>query len=334
MTPTSEMVVTYMTNAVWMTCVVALVASLLTWALRRCPSSYRHTFWVAALLLAVVLPFASVRGSRSNASATPASGIAAGTVQTLEKSGGGSSYWALWRRMRHGGQPIRFGPLLVGLVALLYLGFVVYRAVGLYRGWCALGALLRRSSERQMSPAIRTVVEQCHLLLGVKTVPILMSPEGTGPATLGIRNPVLVVPEWFLSQASPRELSSTLCHELAHIRRHDFLLNLVYELLLLPIAFHPAAALIKARIDQTRELACDEIAAESLSTRTQYARSLLSIAQSMAANRPSGKGPIRFGTIRHQHSGGSHRECTRQDRSRSAGKGRKPRLWPHAFYYL
>lgn len=131
---------------------------------------------------------------------------------------------------------------------------------------------------------MRTVVEQCHLLLGVKTVPILMSPEGKGPATLGIRNPVLVVPEWFLSQASPDEFSSTLCHELAHIRRHDFLLNLVYELLLLPISFHPAAALIKTRIDQTRELACDEIAAESLSTRTQYARSLLSIAQSMAAN--------------------------------------------------
>ena len=52
----------------------------------------------------------------------------------------------------------------------------------------------------------------------------------------------------------------------------------------MPISFHPAATLIKMRIDQTRELACDEIAAESLSTSTQYARSLLSIAQSMAAN--------------------------------------------------
>jgi hypothetical protein len=131
---------------------------------------------------------------------------------------------------------------------------------------------------------MRAVVEQCHLLLGMKPVPILMSLEGKGPATLGIRDPVLVLPEWFLSQASGDELSSTLCHELAHIRRHDFRLNMVYELLLLPISFHPAAALIKRRIDQTRELACDEIAAESLPTRTQYARSLLSIAQSMAAN--------------------------------------------------
>jgi beta-lactamase regulating signal transducer with metallopeptidase domain len=92
------------------------------------------------------------------------------------------------------------------------------------------------------------------------------------------------VPEWFLSQASQDELSSTLSHELAHIRRHDFLWNLLYELMILPISFHPAAALIKARIDQTRELACDEIAAESMPTRTRYARSLLSIAQSIAAN--------------------------------------------------
>src|SRR4029077_14061527 len=81
---------------------------------------------------------------------------------------------------------------------------------------------------------------------------------------------------------------SRLGHELAHIRRHDFLLNLVYELLILPISFRPAAALIKARIDQTRELACDEIAAECLSTSTQYARSLLTIAQSMSANQRPG----------------------------------------------
>ncbi|MGA9814771.1 MAG: cbb3-type cytochrome c oxidase subunit I [Terriglobales bacterium] len=120
-------------------------------------------------------------------------------------------------------------------------------------------------------------------LLGVEPVPILCSLEGRGPATLGICNPVLVLPEWFFSKASEDELSSTLGHELAHVRRHDFILNLAYEILMLPLCFHPAAALIKNRIDQTREFACDEIAAESLPTGTQYARSLLRIAQSMAS---------------------------------------------------
>jgi bla regulator protein blaR1 len=132
---------------------------------------------------------------------------------------------------------------------------------------------------------MQSMVERYRSRLGVKRVSVLMSLEGKGPATMGIRRPVLLLPEWFLSQATPDEISSTLCHELAHIRRHDFLLNLVYEVLLLPISFHPASALIKARIDQTRELACDDIAAESLSTRTRYARSLLSIAKSISENR-------------------------------------------------
>jgi beta-lactamase regulating signal transducer with metallopeptidase domain len=279
-----EVVVTYVTNALWMTCVIAAVTVLLSRALRRSPSSHRHALWVAALLLTVLLPFASFRGSRNNDKLNSESVAAAGAVQPGETGFSGDSSWALWRRMRHGGHPVQFGPLWVGFVALLYVGFIFCRAVRLYRGCQSLRAMLRKSSEPQIPPAMRTVVEQCYSLLGMKPVPILLSPEGKGPATLGIHNPVLVLPAWFFSQASEDELSSVLGHELAHIRRHDFILNLAYELLILPISFHPAAALIKARIDQTRELACDEIAAECLSTRTQYARSLLSIAQSMAAN--------------------------------------------------
>ena len=284
MNPISEIVVTYVTNALWMTCVIAAVTVLLSRALRRGPSSHRHALCVAALLLAVLLPFASLRGSQNNDTPKPGFAPAASTVQPAEKGFRGTSSWALWRRMRHGGHPVQFGPVRVGLVVVLYLGFIFYRAVRLYRGWQSLRAMLRKSSEAQIPPVMRTVVEQCHALLGMKPVPILLSLEGKGPATLGIRNPVLVLPEWFFSQASEDELFSAVGHELAHVQRHDFLLNLVYEVLILPISFHPAAALIKARIDQTRELACDEIATEYLSTRTQYARSLLSIAQSMAAN--------------------------------------------------
>jgi beta-lactamase regulating signal transducer with metallopeptidase domain len=279
-----EIVVTYVTNALWMTCIIAAVTVLLSRTLRRGPSSYLHALWVAALLLAVLLPVASMRSSRNNDKPRPKSVAAASTAQPTHSGLSSTSSWAFWRQVRQGRQPVQFGPLWAGLVAVLYVGFIFYRAVRLYRGWRSLRAMLQTSNERKLPPAMRAVVEQCHLLAGLKPTPILWSSEGKGPATLGIRNPVLVLPEWFLSQASQDELSSTLSHELAHIRRHDFLWNLLYELMILPISFHPAAALIKARIDQTRELACDEIAAESMPTRTRYARSLLSIAQSIAAN--------------------------------------------------
>jgi len=208
-------------------------------------------------------------------------------MQPAEKGMTGTS-WALWRRMRHGGEALQFGPFWVGLVAMLYLGFVAYRAIRLFCGWWGLRTVLRQSSEPQVPPAMRDIVERCQSLLTMRPVPLLLSREGHGPATLGICNPILLLPEWFFSQASEDELSAVLGHELAHILRHDFVLNLVYELLFLPICFHPVAALIKARIDQARELACDQIAAQCLPSPTQYAHSLLSIARSLAVKpRPS-----------------------------------------------
>jgi beta-lactamase regulating signal transducer with metallopeptidase domain len=282
----AEIAVTYLTNALWMTCVIAAITVLLSRALRRCPASHCHGLWVAALLLAVLLPLASLRDYRNNYEDKQKSVEAPGLVQAGTPLGGTSSSSG-WARMPHGGQPIRFSPFWVGLVAMLYLGFISYRAIRLYTGWRSLQAMLRETSEAQITPSIGAVIGRCHSLLGVEYVPVLSSLEGRGPATLGIRKPVLILPEWFLSQMSEDELASTLGHELAHVRRHDFVMNLAYELLMLPICFHPAATLIKNRIDQTRELACDEIAAECLSTGTQYARSLLRIAQSMAANQGS-----------------------------------------------
>jgi hypothetical protein len=70
---------------------------------------------------------------------------------------------------------------------------------------------------------------------------------------------------------------------MAHIKRRDFFLILVYELLYLPISFHPAAALVKQRIARTRELACDEMVAERLLSPSVYARSLVYMASRVTA---------------------------------------------------
>jgi|SRR5438552_11240092 len=93
MNPISEIVVTYVTNALWMTCVITAVTVLLSRALRRGPSSHRHALWVAALLLAVLLPFASLRGSRNNDKPKPESAEAASTVQPTETGFSGTSSW-------------------------------------------------------------------------------------------------------------------------------------------------------------------------------------------------------------------------------------------------
>ena len=84
MNPINEIVVTYVTNALWMTCIIVAVTVLLSRALRRGPSSHRHALWVAALLLTVLLPFTSLRGSRNNDKPISESVAAASTVQPAE----------------------------------------------------------------------------------------------------------------------------------------------------------------------------------------------------------------------------------------------------------
>jgi hypothetical protein len=99
---------------------------------------------------------------------------------------------------------------------------------------------------------------------------------------VGFFKPVIILPETLLQATPSEELTSALCHEMAHVRRRDYLLNLICEFFFLPLAFHPSAWLLKRRIDETRELACDEAAAGRLLTPTAYARSLVSLAQSIA----------------------------------------------------
>jgi len=75
---------------------------------------------------------------------------------------------------------------------------------------------------------------------------------------------------------------------MAHIARHDFAANLLYELLYLPISFHPAAMWIHREIDRTREMACDEPVTARLLDPRAYAQSIMSIANGMCASASPG----------------------------------------------
>jgi TonB family protein len=107
-----------------------------------------------------------------------------------------------------------------------------------------------------------------------------------GPLTLGLRRPVLLVPSGFLETAEPGDVEAALGHELAHIRRRDFGKNLLYELVSLGVSYHPAMRRLKTQLRQSRELVCDAMAAEFVTTREHYARSLLRLASLMAGRRP------------------------------------------------
>jgi len=114
----------------------------------------------------------------------------------------------------------------------------------------------------------------CREILRIGRVDLVQSSSARVPYTIGTYRPLIVLPESFCT-ACEEHLLSVIGHEMAHVARRDYLTNLICELALVPISFHPLAFFIKKQIDRSREVACDELVSQKLLTPKLYARSLV-----------------------------------------------------------
>ena len=102
---------------------------------------------------------------------------------------------------------------------------------------------------------------------GVDAAEVAVSRRVSGPVTVGVRRGVMIVPAGFTERVGESDLDAVVAHELAHIRRRDFVKNVLYELLSLPVAFHPVVWLTRSRVAESREMVCDAMAAEAVGGR-------------------------------------------------------------------
>lgn len=104
------------------------------------------------------------------------------------------------------------------------------------------------------------------------------------PATIGWLKPVILLPVGMANQLTPQEVEAILAHELAHIRRHDYLLNLLQNIIESLFYFNPAVWYISAIIRREREHSCDDLAVQVCGSSLIYAKALVQIQE---LNRPA-----------------------------------------------
>lgn len=119
------------------------------------------------------------------------------------------------------------------------------------------------------------------------------------PLTFGVIHQRILLPRYFREAASAPAIEAALAHEEAHARQLDFASNLLFEVLTLPVSFHPGVAYFKRRLAQACELVCDEQAACALGDRRRYAQGLLAAAEFLA--QPETPSRLALGMLDHQH---------------------------------
>ncbi len=143
----------------------------------------------------------------------------------------------------------------------------------------AWGCGLVRSLRRRGTPAeaaLLAVAARLGERLGLtRPVPVSIIPTANGPSVVGWIRPVVLLPAATLLGLTPEQLEAILAHELAHIRRHDYLVNLLQVLVETLLFYHPAVWWISARIRHERELCCDDLAVGSCGDALCYARALV-----------------------------------------------------------
>lgn len=112
--------------------------------------------------------------------------------------------------------------------------------------------------------------------LGVKQAVLLLeSGIIQGPATLGFFKPLILLPIGLINHLSVAQVEAILLHELAHIRRNDYLVNLLQCVLENIFFFNPALLWLSQRIREERENCCDDLAVQVLQDKQLYAQTLL-----------------------------------------------------------
>ena len=268
----------YLLNALWQVPLLFTAGWLAARMLRSAGPSAQHRAWVLTLLLQSVLPasfllpIARIRtlftwGVQERAGDPHVSILLTGGVG-LHSSGWSGVAWTV-------------GSILYGLACVWFAARFAWRTM-------EIGILRREARPFALAGPAADWWLRCSRHFGISHAALAVSTRVPGPVTLGLGGKLVLLPESLADALSPEDLRTVFAHEFAHMRRNDFAKNLAYELLSLPIAFHPFGWLTRQRVTETREMVCDRMAAE-MTGPSAYARSLLYLTSLLVKGRQAGK---------------------------------------------
>lgn len=170
--------------------------------------------------------------------------------------------------------------VLLTSASIAYLVLLVIPAYRLFRNWQFVKKIQTQGLQKA-DLAYRLFIQRIASQIGIsKKVKLYISEIVTSPLTVGYLKPVILLPVAALNNLNTQQVEAVLLHELSHIRRYDYLVNLMVSVIHAILYFNPFVRLFLKNIEAERENCCDELVLQFGYDRVDYASALLLLEKS------------------------------------------------------
>lgn len=243
-------------HAIWQVAGVGLLLWLSLWIFDKKSAAFKYRLSLAALFLITTLAigtfvYAFPTGQTSN-------GTVLANIDLLQNQAiavadnymPASDWWLLARRIEN---------WIPTLVQVWFLGAVLF----LFRFATSLADIRTLKIQRHQRVEARWAdfLKGKMEMLGITNkIHLLQSQVIDMPMTFGHLKPIILLPAGLLFQLSPAQIEAIIAHELAHIHRKDYLINMLQSMLEVIFFFHPVFWWVNKQIREQRENAADDLA--------------------------------------------------------------------------
>jgi beta-lactamase regulating signal transducer with metallopeptidase domain len=257
-------------HSLWQATLAAGLFFLLMLLLRKSSSRLRYYTGILTLLLVVVMAAVTFVGTYNSYS----SGLtaAAKTEKAVTAAAGvgqeGASLLTVLQEYFNQHMPLIVGIWLLGVLVL------VLRLAGGF----LLNARIKAKHTAEAPPywqaRLKILARKINLR---KTVLLKESALARLPMTIGYLKPIVFVPMGLLTGLPQDQVEALLAHELAHIARSDYLVNIFQSVVDIVFFYHPAVHWISSFVRHEREHCCDDMAVVTMGNSRSFARALANI---------------------------------------------------------
>ncbi|HAK78325.1 MAG TPA: hypothetical protein DCM71_15780, partial [Runella sp.] len=261
-------------HSLWQGGVVVLLAAVALFALRKRSSVVKYWVGISGLAAQVVASAATFVLYYQPVSSAATSSLT--TLQTQRYWASGMTYAKValpWYK-----EVLLFLQLHLDTIVLFWgigASVLLVRLVG---SWVYVQQL-KAEGIQLTEPSVQSLFRRVLGTLRIRqNVHLFESVRVTTPMVIGFVKPVVLLPVGLVTGLSPKQIEAVLAHELAHVKRYDYLVNLLQSLVEVVYFFHPALWWLSGRVRQEREHCCDDIAVAVCGDKMAMAKALAEVA--------------------------------------------------------